>query len=190
MNKLKFYISQFQEMTSHEVMGILKTSEDLSTQEKNLVYLYLYPRPLLDMELPPRIMSYRGQRPAGSLEPDLGEVALLLEAYRGEQYHRYFKHLCHSFTDPHHLFPVAGDSQSECGLCGKNLYNLGAWQTECTKWPGSTELERKEYLAYGSDCSSICLCRDCLVQLKYTSELLEELEPGYLDWTRRLPKRS
>lgn len=191
MENLKFYISQLQGKELHEVLSILKGSTDLSTEEKNFIYLYLFPRPLLDMELPGRIMANRKSQSVGWLEPKLSEIALLVEAYKSEQYKRYIKHLIHSFRDPSKLFPIDGDGQCNCGLCGKNLYEYGAWNTKCLQFPDSPEITRKEYLAFTSESSNISLCKDCLVQLNSLHETLETLEPGYLDWTKgRAPKRS
>ena len=183
MNSLKFYIDRLKDCTVHEAVGLLKVDQELSIEEKNLIYLYLFPRPLLDRQLPERVKSYRGKQSQGFLQPNLGEIGLLVEAYRTEQYKRFMKHLFHSFTNPEHLYPVAGNGQCECALCGKNLYEEDVWNDMCTRFPGSDEKNKKEYLAYGSKNSSINLCLDCIIQLKETSILLEELEPGYLlDW--------
>lgn len=183
MNSLKFYIDRLKDCTVREAVGLLKVDQELSIEEKNLIYLYLFPRPLLDRQLPERVQSYRGKQSQGFLQPNLGEIGLLVEAYRTEQYKRFMKHLFHSFTNPEHLYPVAGNGQCECALCGKNLYEEDVWNDMCTRFPGSDEKNKKEYLAYGSKNSSINLCLDCIIQLKETSILLEELEPGYLlDW--------
>lgn len=183
MNSLKFYIDRLKDCTVHEAVGLLKVDQELSIEEKNFIYLYLFPRPLLDRQLPERVQSYRGKQSQGFLQPNLGEIGLLVEAYRTEQYKRFMKHLFHSFTNPEHLYPVAGNGQCECALCGKNLYEEDVWNDMCTRFPGSDEKNKKEYLAYGSKNSSINLCLDCIIQLKETSILLEELEPGYLlDW--------
>ena len=107
MNSLKFYIDRLKDCTVHEAVGLLKVDQELSIEEKNLIYLYLFPRPLLDRQLPERVQSYRGKQSQGFLQPNLGEIGLLVEAYRTEQYKRFMKHLFHSFTNPEHLYPVA-----------------------------------------------------------------------------------
>lgn len=188
MNSLKFYIDKLKDCDAHEVINSLRVNPVLSVEEKNLIYLYLFPRPLLDRQLPERIIAYRkNKNPQGSLQSDLGEIGLLVEAYRTEQYKRFMKHLFHSFTDPEQLFPIAGLGQCECAICGKNMYEEGAWSDLCSRFEyNQLEKEKKEYLAFGSKNSGINLCLDCIIQLKETSILLEEIEPGYLlDWRSR-----
>lgn len=183
MKSLNFYITKLRDCSVHEAINLLRVDKDLSIEEKNLIYLYLFPRPLLDRQLPERVQSYRGSQSQGFLQPNIGEIGLFIEAYRTEQYRRFMKHLFHSFVDPEQLFPVAGSGQSECALCGKNLYNLDAWNDMCTRFPESSEKNKKEYLTFGSKNSNVDLCLDCIIQLKEASIILEDIEPGYLlDW--------
>lgn len=183
MESFKFYIDKLKNCNVHEVLNLLKTDQDLGVDEKNLIYLYLFPRPLLDRQLPERVQSYRGKQSQGFLQPNLGEISLLIEAYRTEQYRRFMKHLFHSFLNPEQLFPIAGNGQHECALCGKNLYEENSWSDLCSRFSYNPEKEKKEYLAFGSKNSNIVLCLDCIIQLKEASVLLEEIEPGYLlDW--------
>ena len=183
MKPFKFYIDKLKNCEVHEAINLLRVEPDLSIEEKNLIYLYLFPRPLLDKQLPERVQANRGNQYQGYLQPNLGEVGLFIEAYRTEQYKRFMKHLFHSFIDPMQLFPIAGNGQCECALCGKNLYENEAWSEMCLRFPQSGEQNKKEYLAFGSKNSNINLCLDCIVQLKEASIILEEIEPGYLlDW--------
>jgi hypothetical protein len=45
-----------------------------------------------------------------------------------------------------------------------------------------TELDNKESLAFGNSDSDIIMCKNCLIQLMAANEVLEMLEPGYLDF--------
>lgn len=165
---------------------MLRKEKDLSIEEKNLIYLYLYPRPLLDKELPYRIQEARKSQNniSGYLEPNLLEVSLIIEAYRGQQYNRFTKHLLHSFVEagPEAVHPINGNSIEECALCGKNIFEFEAWENECRKYKSQhhPEEERKEYLAFGALGSNIGLCLDCIVQLQEVNKILEAIEPGYL----------
>ena len=185
MNSLKQYIEIWKNVNdTHQVIEYLKNL-DLSIQEKNLIYLYLFPRPLLDMELPGRIQRARrdsGNNGTGYLEPNVYEISLLVEAYRTQQYRRFIKHLLHCFTDPKNIHPVNGYQFCECGLCKKRLFELGAWNNECSKFKNSVHPEetKKEFLAYGADGSNITLCIDCIIQLQEVNRFLEDIEPGYL----------
>ena len=185
---LSVYIKSLREVNdTHQVIESLRTSS-LSVPEKNLVYLYLFPRPLLDKELPKRIRENRGreQEEAGWLEPEISEVALLVEAYRTQQYRRFIKHLLHTFTGNEvekNISPVQGYAQETCGLCGKRLFEWGAWESEVDKFkntPSFQERDRKEYLAFGGKGSNISLCLDCIAQLQEVNRILETIEPGYL----------
>lgn len=186
INEIKFYIEYLKGKDVSEVLRVLKTSTDIGVNEKNLIYLYLFPRPLLDMELPGRIMDERGPgKEVGSLVPDLRETAILLEAYQTEQYRRFMKHLLHSYLDPENIFPILGNGQTECGLCKKRLFEKDSWDSICKANPGNKEIGRKEYLAFGSTGSNVNLCLDCIVQLKALGDLLNVIEPGYLNYIKR-----
>lgn len=190
MNNLKDYIEDLKKMgDTHEVIESLRVSP-LSIQEKNLVYLYLFPRPLLDKELPGRIQEARlssGNNGNGYLVPNTLEVSLIIEAYRTEQYRRFIKHLLHTFTNPQNIHPVSGNEQCKCGLCDKGLYEFEAWKSECSKFKNSPhpEEKRKEFLAFGGTGSNISLCLDCIIQLQEVNRTIELIEPGYLEnpWT-------
>ena len=138
----------------------------------------------MDMELPSRIMSYRGEEnQAGYLEPNVVETGLLLEAYRTRQYNRYIRHLLHSFHDPELVFPMSGHDQCECGICKKSTWSYDEWKKICEQYSDSGEENKKEFLAFGCDQSKITLCLPCLTQLLSLHQLLTILEGNkYLDW--------
>lgn len=170
-------IEELKGNTPEVIFSKLKEISQLTTEEKNLIYLYLCPRPLLDMELPGRIQGSR-DRISGYLIPNLKEATLIIEAYRSEQYNRYIKHLMYSFLlDPEKVHPVIGEGHSNCGLCYKNLYEQNYWDKNI-----SSQDPEKEYLSFRSDNSKITLCLDCLVQLKYAHDILEMIEPDFLKY--------
>lgn len=171
-NKLKL-IDSLKDCSSDFILNSLRLNNQLTSDEKNLIYLYLKPRPLLDMELPNRIQASRGDKILGFLEPNLKETTLIIEAYRCEQYNRYIKHLMYSFLDPSIIHPVIGNNVCSCGICKKDIY-------EQTVWENTISDPRKEKLAFRSDNTSISLCLNCLVQLKYSADILNKIEPGFL----------
>ena len=188
MLDLKPYVDYLlgNEIKKEEGLELLKKDVNLSKEEKNLIYAYCYPRQLLDRELPFRVQEYREKHnipKAGSITPEIGEATLLVEAFKTDQYGRFMKHLIIAFGDPKNVFPVAGFDKDICPLCGKSLYEHDLWQELVTiKRPGTPEKDRKEYLAFGSKESSVVLCKNCMTQLIYASDILEKINPAYLDW--------
>lgn len=175
MKKLKTVVDQLTSLgeSSEEVVKFLSENNELSRPEKILLYRYLFPRPLLDNELPTRIIKNRGENINGYLVPELSEATLIVEAYRTPQYNRYIRHLMHSFLDPNKIFPILGTKNDhECGVCRKTIIET----------PSPNIDTSSETLAWGSEESDITLCIDCLIQLKYANEILEALEPGYLSY--------
>lgn len=173
-------IKELKGNTPDVILNILKNNNQLIADEKNLIYLYLNPRPLLDMELPKRIQNSRTNENniVGSLTPNLKEATLIIEAYRSEQYNRYIKHLMYSFLlDPEKIHPVIGEGHSNCGICYKEIHEQSYWNENI-----SNHDVNREYLAFRSDNSNIMLCLDCLIQLKYAHDILEKIEPGFLKY--------
>lgn len=168
-----------------EALKLLKDETKLNSNEKNLIYRYCYPRQLLDRELPTRVSTYRNQTGNinGIKSPDNGEITLLIEAARTEQYSRFIKHLMHAFEDPQKIFPLTGIEKHECPLCGKTLYEFDTWSDLVKGYP--QEEQNKDFLAYGSSESEITLCSDCLAQLFSARKLINEIDPSFLDWTKR-----
>jgi len=149
----------------------LASDNYLSLEQKKLIYAYCYPRHLLDRELPNHVKNYLnqcGNSGKGWLTPDHGESCLFVEAFRSKQYGRFMKHLMHAFLDPDKVNACGGTGEEYCPLCGKKLYLFDTWK-------GINDPEQEE-LAIMSRESSVCLCKDCLVQLVNTNLLLEELE--------------
>lgn len=187
MERIKHYIDVLSKKKYKKdyILSFLADCPDLDDDRKNLIYFYLQPRPLLDMELPSRIFSYRGPNTTGYLSPNITETGLLLEAYRTPQYNRFMRHLLHSFTNPDEVFPLLGHNKCECGLCKRDIWAYGAWDGILDQYPDFAEGERnqKRYLAFACDQSQITLCLPCLIQLLNLNELLKIIEgDNYLDW--------
>jgi hypothetical protein len=162
--------------SKEEGYKILLETTKLDRDEKTLLYSYCYPRKILDYELPNIIMSNRstlGINPGGTLENNLGESKILVEAFRSQQYGRFMRHLMHAFLNPELLSSVSGTGEERCPICGKKIFYTDSWN-------GLTD-PGQETLAIMSKESSVCLCKDCLVQLLYSYELISSIEgPEFL----------
>lgn len=185
MENTKRFINHFlsQNYSKENALSILEGREDLTREEKNFIYLYCFPRPLLDRELAPRVELEHKKRGdpgnRGSLIPNALDVTLILEASRTEQYGRFIKHLMHSFCDESNLFKVSGINTFECPICGKLLSGENLWKVSQFSDP------EKEFLAIGSKKSSVILCLDCLIQLNASKDLVEYIDPSFLDWRKK-----
>lgn len=199
--------------TKETALKLLKDETSLTPEEKNLIFLYCFPRPLLDGELMIRIQKYREKNNITNLSllPDFNETGLLIEAGRTEQYSRFIKHLMYSFGDVSKVAPVSYPYKSEtkeslespisknlktdnCAICGKDLFYLNDWTALVESNKNNTtfaddlssESERKEFLAYGSKQSDVVLCKHCLIQLVNAIQIMSDIDPGFLDWTKRV----
>ena len=171
-------------ISKDDTLKLLRDDPNLNRDEKNLVFAYCFPRQLLDRELPIRIKNYREKSGYSHLKMDPSEVALIIEAGQTEQYKRYIKHLMHSFDDTAKVHPVTdpeGHTENpECGICGCNVLFSEDWEKYKDRDP------EKEYLALGSTETGIIICKHCLVQLLTSINIMNELDPSYLDWTKRM----
>lgn len=180
MENIKKWVKLFKEngIPKDEAVTRLKIASDLHPLEKNVIYMYCYPRPLPDYGLPPRIQEHRLASGVGAYG-DPTEIAFILEACQTEQYGRFMKHIMHAFGDPELVFPIAGEGEGECCICGKEVYEYSKWSQD---YPDDTE---KHMLCFGSKDSSVVLCVDCLLRLVKAIEVINEIDPGFLDWTKR-----
>ncbi len=172
-------------ISKDDALKLLKDETNLSRDEKNLVFTYCFPRQLLDRELPLRIKALREKYGYSHLKVDNSEIALLIEAGQTEQYRRYIKHLMYSFGDPSNIHPVTDPEHTEnpkCGICDCDVLYSEDWEKYKQRDPD------KEYLALGSTESGIILCKHCLIQLISSINLMNELDPSFLDWTKRAMK--
>jgi len=183
MNVKKFIDYFFKSnLNREEAIEVLKTESTLSQDEKRLILSYCYPRQLKDRELPARVLRSRKKRGPqarnGFLTPDLIEADLIIEAGKTLQYERFIKHLMHAFSDPTQISPISGIDTIECPICGKRIREANIWNP--------TLDPTKEHLAFGNpNQTSIILCLDCIIQLGIAREIINELDPGFLDWTKR-----
>jgi hypothetical protein len=164
---------------------LIRNSQKINGREKLLVYSYCYPRKIGDYELPKIIINYRKTRGVdlkGSLIKDPEEACILVEAYRGLQYGRFMRHLMHAFIEkPETISSVAGEGEDKCPICGKPVYYIGSHDKNMDP--------EDEMLAYQSSESSVCMCKDCLLQLAYSSELISMIEgPDFLKNWKPSPK--
>lgn len=172
-------------ISKDNTLKLLKEEKSLSSDEKNLIFAYCFPRQLLDRELPIRIKNYREKSGYSGLNVDPHEVALIIEAGQTEQYRRYIKHLMHSFSDVSNINPVNSSEEGNprCGICDNELLYFKDWEEYAKNING--ELENRECLAFGSTESGIVLCKHCLLQLVNAVQVMNDLDPSYLDWTKR-----
>ena len=157
-------------------------------RNKNLIIAYCFPRPLGDYELPKRVKAYRNSinNETGSLTPDDMETLLIIEAGQTEQYGRFIKHLMHSFCDdPKKVSSINGDKEDTCCICGKITHQYTKWKKICDENPELEEKNKREWLTYGSTESNATLCLDCITQLVNAKKMMDVLDPGFFDWTKR-----
>lgn len=161
------YYSKFD--SKEEVMKSLK-EVNLGTDEKNFIWTYLYPEPLLDYELPSVVQAYLHKNPGiNLLNPDFGFNLIMVRAIQTPQYKRFMRFLLHSFIEkPDQVFPVDGEGSCSCPICGKTIYRYQDCQGN------------RDILAYGSDQTELCLDLGCLAQLGYLHGTMEKITPGYL----------
>lgn len=176
---MKTYIENLKNLDEKSVLETLK-SATLSSFEKNFIYTYLFPKPLKHMELLEVVGNKRTQHnQTDLLKPDSLEVLILLRAYRTEQYRKFILHLLHSFIENQGGTYIVNEEVEEhdtCSICGKKLYPFSMWSKMLADYPESPENNRKEYLMFGNDQTGLCMCLDCMIQLKELNTYLENIE--------------
>jgi hypothetical protein len=170
-----------QEKGKELIMG----SQKIGDIDKLLVYSYCYPRKIGDYELPSIIMNYRkshGIDIKGLLSVNPEEACILVEAYKSLQYGRFMRHLMHAFIEkPETISSVAGEGEDKCPICGKPVLYVESHDRRVDP--------NDESLAFISSESSVCMCKDCLVQLAYSAELISKIEgPDFLTSWKPSPK--
>lgn len=178
MFKLKSIIENFANTTEENLVNELKANNTLTPFEKNFVYTYLFPKPLKHMELLDVLGNKRGGKTSGFLAPDDTEILILLRAYRTAQYKKFILHLLHSYIENEKGTYVVNEKveNDTCAICGKKIYNFEDWNKILESNPGHPESNNREYLMFGNDQTGLCMCLDCLVQLKTLNEYLEAVE--------------
>jgi len=180
-------ISKYQGKSKEDVYNILKEDQTLSNLDKNKIWVYLFPEPLKDMELPSVIMEGRKDHKEGYLSPNDQETLHLLRAYRTLQYRKFILHLLHTFIENEkETYVVSEKGNYLCAGCNKPLYAHEEWSELCKQSPAFGEQNRKEYLAFGNDQTNLKICIDCMIQLKNLNDWLIDIEgPHYLMWGKK-----
>jgi hypothetical protein len=75
----------------------------------------------------------------------------------------------HAFIEkPETINTVAGEGEDKCPICGKPVLYVESQDKSMDP--------NDETLAFMSKESSVCLCKDCLIQLAYSAELISQIE--------------
>lgn len=184
MEDIKQYIDYLKanKISDSEAKKLLADNKTLDSNTKNLIYMYCYPRQLKDYGLPERIQQYRKSCLSGESgkKGDPVETILLVEACQTEQYGRFMKHLMHAFGNSDNVSPIAGSDSDHCCLCGKEVFGIDKWKLDYS----ATDPE-KHKMSFGSSESSSIICIDCLAHLIESMEIINSIDPGFLDWTKR-----
>lgn len=186
-NRIKYFLDKFQssKLNNLEVLEYLSNNNELTPEEKNLIFLYLFPRPLADKELPKRFQDVRvNENKYGSLIPNLNEVAIIIEAGKTLQYSRYIKHLLHSYSSVENIHSIEGSNVCNCCLCNKEIYELTLWK-EFSKQYKSEEEQEKLFLAFGSTETDLPICMPCLLSLRKAIDIIDTIDPSFLNWKLR-----
>lgn len=173
---MKTLIERFRTMGKEQVIQELSNIK-LEPEIKNCIIRYLFPKPLMDYELPERIKADK--------KPNI--MARIVEAYRTEQYSRFIRHLFHCFCPSLNLdeckdnifrldYNVDG---AKCPICGKLLIG----EEELDKEVNGGEPE--SYVGFGANYTELYLDPDCLYELYKARCFLEEVEPGFLDIAKK-----
>jgi hypothetical protein len=182
LERIKRLITYYSDTDKNKVFDSFKSipNNQLSSFEKNFVWNYLFPEPLLDRELPSVIQNAIPGN-IDLLMPNDNFVMILIRALRTPQYSKFMKHLLHSFiVDPSLVYPVDGEQTQICPICGKTVYNHKIWKRICDQTPNNPESSRQEHLSFSSKQSDLCLDLDCLVQLNELNNVMNILDPGFL----------
>lgn len=175
LNQVKNKIEETKNINEEkELLNILQVDNNLTSLQKNLIFLYQFPRPLLDRELPSRIKS------SGIATNDANNITdqyiiLLVEAYRTTQYSRFIRHLLHTFINNVNLFTLldAESVEDGCPICGKKLVEK------------DKALENGD-IGIGSKYSRINLCLHCTLAISKLDDWLKIIEgPYYLESPKR-----
>jgi hypothetical protein len=166
---------------------LLTSQEDPGGPLEGLCKAWNHPRTLLDGDLQRLITEAKGTSGIlGGHSVSLDQVQIIIEALRSKQYNGIIQTLFYTFSDD--IFPVRSNSrETKCALCGKDIMYWHEWLETVKECPGLGEFENRNFLAYGTKYSKSCICLDCLVQLRATKELLDELDPGILNYLKRMP---
>lgn len=190
IGKLKKYVDYLLEYNIDKDTGenMIKSDTNLNDEEKYLINCYVYPRKLLDRELPTRIFNEYGGNyinlvnKSRAVPVDYKLSSLIVESYRTAQYGRFIRHLMHSFLDKiESTSPIKGEEVESCAICGRSLYEFDIWEKKTANNPNlASEIVEKNYLAFGNTDTEIVLCKNCIKHLKVAYDIIDCFEPNFL----------
>lgn len=166
---------------------LLSESHDPEGPLEGFCQAWLEPRNMLAGDLQKYINEVKGVSGIlGGHQISWPQVQVLIEALRTKQYGSTMNLLFNTFGDD--IFPVRLPGHgTKCAICDKDIMYWQEWSETIRACPGLGEFENRNFLAYGTKTSRICICLDCLIQLKAAKELLDELDPGILNYQKRTP---
>ena len=169
LEKIKLFIDYLikSKIPREKGFELLRKEKTLNKDEKNIIFVYCYPKPYGDMELTYRIQDYREKH--GRNINNIGESILILEASQTEQYERFIKHLLHSFIVDTSKVVNVEEKDKTCSLCGEKIGDINLPYSK----------------GFSSMTSNIILCEHCLSQLFRAKEFLDVFDPSFLDWTKK-----
>lgn len=144
------------------------------------------PRVMLDGDLSKYINEAKGTSGIfGEPQVSWPQVQVFIEALRTRQYSTIMQVFLNTFSDVT-VFPVRLPGRGvKCAVCDKDIMFWQEWSETVKACPGLGEYKNRNFLAYGTKTSRMCVCLDCLIQLKATKELLDRLDPGILNYQKR-----
>lgn len=178
LTKFAIEYLQSQVLTEKEILEWLQQENRLNNDEKLLVYSYLRDKPVIhDRELP-QLFSMANS--------DIDKLAILIGAWRSEQYHRYMLHLLISFVvNDKTIHYVSTDETGYCGITGKEVYGLKKWNDITAKGGDDmiTELNNKDHLAITNSINNQTdqmLSKEGLIYLHNLYEFLNYIDPNFM----------
>ena len=144
--------------------------DQLTSDWKNLIISYTYPRYIGNYQLPTFIQMYRSKLTTvpTQMTPDVNETGIILESYKGRIYENFIRHLIWGFCkneqgmdDNSKIIRIQPDPSiySGCPICGE---------------------KHPEQPHFGSTESSVTICNRCLPNLILASHVLDLFEPNFI----------
>jgi hypothetical protein len=166
---------------------LLSESSDPDGPLEGFCQAWQNPRTMLEGDLQKYINIAKGTSGIlGGHQVNWPQVQVLIEALRTKQYSTTIQTLLNTFSGE--VFPVRMSGHGvKCTVCSKDIMFWQEWSETVKACPGLGEFENRNFLAYGTKTSRMCVCLDCLIQLRATRDLLYRLDPGILNYQKRIP---
>lgn len=157
------------------------------TEDALIAASWIWPEQYLDGDLVKRVSKITPEITTEH-QINLAVIRAIIEAFRGPQYQSFIRHLVHSFCEEE-VFPVRMKGiGGSCCICGKPLLYWREWRETCKTMPDSMmESKTRSHLAIGSRATSVCMCTNCLIQLRAFQSLMDALDPGILNFRKSTP---